>query len=141
MLKDFKEFAVRGNVVDMAVGIIIGAAFGNIVTSFVNDMLMPPIGLLMGNADFSDLFVSLDGGEYDSLALAEQAGAPVIKYGIFVNTVIDFLIVAFAIFLAIKGVNRLRRQEAQTPAPPPAPTPQEKLLAEIRDVLKAQSVR
>jgi len=141
MLKEFKEFAMRGNVVDMAVGIVIGAAFGNIVTSFVNDVLMPPVGLLMGNVNFSELFVSLDGGDYASLALADEAAAPVIKYGVFINSVIDFVIVAFAIFIAIKALNRLRRHEAQTPAPPPAPTPQEKLLAEIRDVLKAQSPR
>jgi large conductance mechanosensitive channel len=141
MLKEFKEFAMRGNVMDMAVGIIIGAAFGKIVTSLVNDIIMPPIGLLMGNVDFSNLFVNLGMSQpYTSVAEAEAAGAPIIKYGIFINTVLDFVIVAFAIFLVIRGVNRLRRrQEAAPPAAPPAPTVDQKLLTEIRDLLKAQS--
>jgi large conductance mechanosensitive channel len=141
MLKEFKEFAMRGNVVDMAVGIIIGAAFGKIVTSLVNDMIMPPIGLALGSVDFSNLFVNL-GGDYATVAAAETAGAPIIKYGVFINTVLDFVIVAFAIFLVIKGLNKLKRQQAaQPPPPPPAPTAQERLLTEIRDVLKAQSAR
>jgi large conductance mechanosensitive channel len=139
MLQEFKKFAMRGNVVDMAVGIIIGTAFGKIVTSFVNDVIMPPIGLLLGNADFSDLFVSLGGGAYPSVAAAEEAGAPIIKYGIFINTVLDFVIVAFTIFMVIRGMNRLKRKEEVEPAPPPAPTAEEKLLAEIRDVLKSQA--
>jgi large conductance mechanosensitive channel len=141
MLKEFKEFAMRGNVMDMAVGIIIGAAFGKIVTSLVNDIIMPPIGLLLGNADFSDLFVNLGMTQpYASVAEAEAAGAPIIKYGIFINTVLDFLIVAFAIFLVIRGINRFRRkQEAAPPPPPPAPSAEEKLLTEIRDLLRAQS--
>jgi large conductance mechanosensitive channel len=141
MLKEFKEFAMRGNVIDMAVGVIIGAAFGKIVTSLVNDIVMPPIGLLLGNVDFSDLFVSLGMAQpYASVAEAEAAGAPIIKYGIFINTVLDFMIVAFAIFLVIRGINKLRRkQEAAPPPPPPAPTTEEKLLAEIRDLLRAQS--
>jgi large conductance mechanosensitive channel len=142
MLKEFKEFAMRGNVMDMAVGIIIGAAFGKIVTSLVNDIIMPPIGLLMGNVDFSNLFVNLTmGSEYASVAAAESAGAPIIKYGMFINTVLDFVIVAFAIFLVIRAINKLRKkQEAAPPAPPapPAPSAEEKLLAEIRDLLKAQ---
>lgn len=117
MLKEFKEFAMRGNVLDMAIGIIIGGAFGKIVSSFVNDVLMPPIGLLLGGVDFSNLFVSLGGGEFASVAAAEAAGAPILKYGVFLNTVIDFLIVAFAIFLMIRAINRLQR-----PAPAPAPT-------------------
>ena len=96
MLKEFKEFAMRGNVVDMAVGIIIGAAFGKIVTSMVNDVIMPPIGMMMGNVDFSDLFITLSSGHYDTLAAAQEAGAATINYGIFINTVLDFLIVAFA---------------------------------------------
>jgi large conductance mechanosensitive channel len=137
MLREFKEFAMRGNVMDMAVGIIIGAAFGKIVTSLVNDVIMPPVGLLMGNADFSDLFVNLTmGATYASVAEAEAAGAPIIKYGIFINTILDFVIVAFAIFLVIRGLNKLRRKEAAMPAPPPAPTPDQKLLAEIRDLLQ-----
>jgi large conductance mechanosensitive channel len=140
MLKEFKEFAMRGNVMDMAVGIIIGAAFGKIITSLVNDVIMPPIGLLMGNVDFSNLFVNLQMGfDYATIAAAEEAGAPIIKYGIFINTVLDFVIVAFAIFLVIRGINRLRRkQEAAPPPAPPAPSAEEKLLAEIRDLLKAQ---
>ncbi len=141
MLKEFKEFAMRGNVVDMAVGIIIGAAFGKIVTSFVNDVVMPPIGLLLGNVDFGNLFVGLGGGDYDSLAAAEEAGAPIIKYGLFINNVLDFLIVAFVIFLAIKGMNSLRKKEEAQPPAPPAPSAEEKLLTEIRDALKSQSVR
>lgn len=140
MFKEFKEFAMRGNVIDMAVGIIIGAAFGKIVTSFVNDVLMPPIGLLMGNVDFSDLFVNLSmDASYPSVAAAEAAGAPIVKYGLFINTIIDFVIVAFAIFLAIRAMNRLKKkQEAAPPPPPPGPSAEEKLLAEIRDLLKSR---
>jgi large conductance mechanosensitive channel len=138
MLKEFKEFAMRGNVMDMAVGIIIGAAFGKIVTSLVADVIMPPIGLLMGNVDFSNLFLNLSmGSSYASVAEAEAAGAPIIKYGIFINTVLDFVIVAFAIFMVIRGINKLKRkQEAAPPPPPPGPTPDQKLLTEIRDLLK-----
>jgi large conductance mechanosensitive channel len=138
MLKEFKEFAMRGNVMDMAVGIIIGAAFGKIVTSLVNDVIMPPIGLLMGNVDFSNLFVNLNmDATYASVAAAQEAGAPIIKYGLFINTILDFVIVAFAIFLVIRGLNKLKKkQEAAPPPPPPGPTAEEKLLAEIRDLLK-----
>jgi large conductance mechanosensitive channel len=140
MLKEFKEFAMRGNVMDMAVGIIIGAAFGKIVTSLVNDVIMPPIGLLMGNVDFGDLFVNLTrGADYASVAAAEAAGAPIVKYGMFINTVLDFVIVAFAIFLLIRSLNRLRKKQEAVPAPPPGPTVEQKLLGEIRDLLKAQS--
>ena len=141
MLKEFKEFAMRGNVMDMAVGIVIGAAFGKIVTSLVNDIIMPPIGLLMGNVDFSNLFVSLGMAQpYTSVAEAEAAGAPILKYGIFINTILDFVIVAFAIFLVIRGINKFRRkQEAAAPPAPPAPSAEEKLLTEIRDLLRAQS--
>ena len=117
MLKEFKEFAMRGNVVDMAIGIIIGAAFGKIITSLVNDVLMPPIGRLLGNVDFSSLFVSLSGGSYASLDAAKAAGAATINYGIFINTVIDFIIVAFVIFLLVKGMNRLRKQQEAPPVP------------------------
>jgi large conductance mechanosensitive channel len=118
MLKEFKEFAMRGNVVDMAVGIVIGAAFGKIVSSFVSDILMPPIGLVLGKVDFSNLFVNLSGTPYDSLAEAKAAGAATISYGVFINTVIDFTIVAFAIFLLVKQVNRMKRQAEPAPAPP-----------------------
>ena len=138
MLKEFKEFAMRGNVVDLAVGVIIGAAFGKIVTSLVNDMIMPPIGLILGKVDFSNLFVSLH-GSYNSVKDAEAAGAPIVKYGVFINNVIDFLIVAFVIFLLIRGINRLQRKQEAAPAPPPPePTTTEKLLTEIRDELKAR---
>ena len=127
MLKEFKEFAMRGNVVDMAVGIIIGAAFVTIVHSLVSDIIMPPIGLLLGNIDFSNLFVVLKEGAkgpgpYASLAAAKAAGATSINYGFFINTVISFLIVAFAVFFLIRGVNKLKRQEE---APPPVPTTKE----------------
>ncbi|HLV18607.1 MAG TPA: large-conductance mechanosensitive channel protein MscL, partial [Pseudomonas sp.] len=119
MFKEFKEFAVRGNVVDMAVGIIIGGAFGTIVSSLVNDVLMPPIGLLMGGVDFSDIFLVLKGeGSYATLADAAAAGAVTINVGVFVNNVISFLIVAFAVFLLVKGINRLRRQQAEAPTEP-----------------------
>jgi large conductance mechanosensitive channel len=121
MLKDFKEFAMRGSVVDMAVGIVIGAAFGSIVKSFVDDVLMPPIGLLLGNVDFSNLFVTLKegakaAGPYASLAAAKAAGAVTLNLGLFINTVISFLIIAFAVFLVIKGLNRLKREEVAPPA-------------------------
>lgn len=117
MFKEFKEFAMRGNVLDMAVGIIIGAAFGRIVTSFVEDMLMPPIGLLLGKVDFSNLFLSLTGQSFDSLAAAKAVGAATLNYGLFFNHVINFLIVAFAVFLLIRQVNRLKRAEAAPAAP------------------------
>ncbi|MCC6202405.1 MAG: large conductance mechanosensitive channel protein MscL [Gammaproteobacteria bacterium] len=133
MLKEFKEFAVRGNVADMAVGIIIGAAFGKIVTSMVNDVLMPPIGKLMGNVDFSDLFINLSEGDYASLEAAKAAGAATINYGSFINTILDFIIVAFCVFLLVKGLNRLKRE--QPPAAPAAPPRNEVLLEEIRDLL------
>ncbi len=122
MLKEFKEFAMRGNVLDMAVGIIIGAAFGKIVSSFVADVLMPPIGLLLGKVDFSNLFLNLSGQSFPSVEAAKAAGAPTLNYGMFLNTVIDFLIVAFAIFLLIKQVNRFvaKKEEA-----PPEPTTKE----------------
>jgi large conductance mechanosensitive channel len=116
MLKEFKEFAMRGNVVDMAVGIIIGAAFGKIVSSFVNDIIMPPIGLLLGGVDFSNIFINLSGGDYASLEAAQAAGAATLNIGLFINTVLDFIIVAFAIFIVIKQMNRLKKKEE---APPP----------------------
>jgi large conductance mechanosensitive channel len=119
MLKEFKEFAMRGNVLDMAIGIIIGAAFGKIITSLVNDVVMPPIGLILGKVDFTNLYLNLSGGSFVSLAEAEAAGAPLIKYGVFLNTVLDFVIVAFVIFLVVRQVNKLKRKEE---APPPEPT-------------------
>jgi large conductance mechanosensitive channel len=122
MWREFKEFAMRGNVLDLAIGIVIGAAFGKIVSSFVGDILMPPVGLLLGNVDFSNLFVNLSGTRYASLAEAKAAGAPTLNYGVFLNTVLDFLIVAFAIFLLVRLVNRLRRQQE---APPVTPTTKE----------------
>lgn len=123
MLKEFKDFVMRGNVLDLAVAVIIGGAFGKIVTSFVNDVLMPPIGLLLGGVNFSDLFIPLDGQAYESLAAAQAAGAPTINYGVFLNTVIDFLIVAFVIFLVLRAANRMRKTES-APAPA-APTTKE----------------
>ena len=116
MLKEFKEFAMKGNVLDMAIGVIIGGAFGKIVSSLVGDVLMPPIGKLMGNLDFSSLFLALDGKDYASLAAAKQAGAPTVNYGLFINTIIDFIIVAFVIFLLVKQINRLKN-DASAPAP------------------------
>jgi large conductance mechanosensitive channel len=118
MFKEFKEFAMRGSVLDMAVGIIVGAAFGQIVTSFVQDILMPPIGRLVGHVDFSNLFWSFSGQSYDSLTAAKAAGAATINYGVFVNTVINFLIVAFAVFLLVRQVNRFMRKPAPAPAAP-----------------------
>jgi len=129
MLKEFKEFAMRGNVVDMAVGIIIGGAFGKIVSSFVSDVIMPPIGMLMGGVDFSEL----------AIALGEGEGAASINYGVFINTVLDFLIVAFAIFMVIKGMNSMKKKEEEKPAEPPKPSAEEVLLTEIRDALKQRS--
>ena len=143
MLREFKEFAMRGNVLDMAVGIIIGAAFGTIVTSFVNDVIMPPIGLALGGVDFTNMFVTLRegakaAGPYASLADAKAAGAVTLNYGLFVNSIVSFLIVAFAIFMIVKGANSLKQKQAEAPATPPAPTADQKLLAEIRDILKAR---
>jgi large conductance mechanosensitive channel len=121
MFKEFKEFAMRGNVVDMAVGIVIGAAFGKIVASLVNDVLLPPIGMLVGGVDFSNLFISLGGTPFPSLSAAQAAGAPTLRYGLFINTVIDFLIVAAAIFMVVKGMNRMKKKE-EAPAPVEATT-------------------
>ena len=131
MLKEFKEFAMRGNVLDMAVGIIIGAAFGKIVTSFVGDVLMPPLGLILGKVDFANLFINLSGKSYASVAEAKAAGAATLNVGVFINTVIDFVLVAFAIFLLVKQVNRLKRQ------PEAAPTTKECLFCFSTIPLKA----
>ena len=129
VMKEFREFAVKGNVVDLAVGIIIGVAFGKIVTSFVTDLLMPPLGLLIGGIDFSNLVIVLK-------AAGDGTEAVAIRYGLFIQTVVDFVIVAFAVFLAVRLINRLRKKEAVAPATPAAPTAQEQLLTEIRDLLK-----
>ncbi len=133
MLQEFKDFISRGNVIDLAVGIIIGAAFTGIVNSLVGDMLMPVIGMLTGGMDFSNYFIALKGGDYATLKAAKEAGAPVIAYGVFINQIINFLIVSFAIFMLVKQVNRFKKAQAAAPA---APTPSEKLLTEIRDLLK-----
>ncbi|MCB9058017.1 MAG: large-conductance mechanosensitive channel protein MscL [Calditrichae bacterium] len=129
MMKEFKTFAMRGNVMDMAVGIIIGGAFGKIVASFVKDILMPPLGLLLGNVNFTALSITL------KEAVGETA-AITLNYGIFIQTVVDFLIIAFAIFMMIKGMNSMKKKEEEKPAAPPAPSAQEVLLTEIRDLLK-----
>jgi large conductance mechanosensitive channel len=140
MLKEFKSFAMKGNVLDLAVAVIIGSAFGKIITSFVNDVLMPPIGLLLGNRDFGNMRVILKQAK-DAVMEGDQIVTPAIaevsvKYGAFVNTVLDFIIVAFAIFMVIKAYNRLKKKEEAKPAAPPAPTKEEVLLAEIWDILK-----
>jgi len=139
LVKEFKEFAVKGNVMDMAIGIIIGAAFGRVVSSLVQDVLMPPIGRLLGGLDFSSLFVTLGSAQYRTLAEAKAAGTPTLNYGLFIQAVVDFVIVAFAIFMVIKGINQMRRKEATAPAAPPPPSNQEQLLMQIRDLLKAKA--
>ncbi|THJ24125.1 MAG: large conductance mechanosensitive channel protein MscL [Nitrospira sp. CG24D] len=136
MLKEFKEFAMKGNVVDMAIGVIIGGAFGKIVSSLVSDVLMPPLGLLMGKVDFSSLFVNLSGTPQPSLTAAKAAGAPTINYGVFLQATFDFIILAFVIFLLVKQMNRFKKEAP--PAPPVGPTNEEKLLMEIRDALKGK---
>lgn len=133
MLNEFRNFIARGNVFDMAVGIIIGAAFTTIVNSMVGDLIMPVIGVITSGVDFSDLFIALDGNDYANLKAAKDAGAAVISYGVFLNAVINFMIVSFVIFMLVKQVNRLKKDEAAAPAEPPADV---KLLAEIRDLLK-----
>jgi large conductance mechanosensitive channel len=135
MLKEFKEFAVKGNVVDMGVGIVIGAAFTSIVNSFVADIVNPIIGVITGGIDFSNLFLNLGEGDYASLAAAQEAGAPTINYGLFINAIISFLIVAWVLFLVIKAINKLKREEEEAPAEPEAPPKSEMLLEEIRDLL------
>ena len=135
MWREFREFAMRGNVIDLAVGIILGAAFTTIVNSLVNDVILPPIGLLLGGIDFSNFFVTLKGGSYPTLDAAKAAGAVTINYGLFINALIRFVIVAFAIFILVKQINRLKREEPAAPSEPPR---QEVLLAEIRDLLKAR---
>ncbi len=147
MLKEFREFAIKGNMLDMAVGIIIGAAFGTIVTSLVNDVIMPPIGLALGGVDFADKFILLKAGDpmapYTTLAAAKEAGAVTLNWGVFLNAIISFLIVAFSVFLIVRSFNRARaameREKEAAPPPPPAPSAEEKLLGEIRDLLKARA--
>ena len=143
MLKEFKEFAVKGNVLDLAVAVIIGAAFGKIITSVVNDILMPPLGLLLGNRDFSNLRIILKDARL-AVVEGDQVIVPAIeevsiRYGLFINNVLDFLIVAAAIFMAIKAFNSMKRKEQVKPAAPPAPTKEEVLLTEIRDILKSKN--
>jgi large conductance mechanosensitive channel len=133
IVKEFREFISKGNVIDLAVGVIIGAAFGKIVSSLVTDVIMPPIGLVLGKMDFSNLFVTLDGKTYESLKVAKDAGGAVIAYGSFVNTFIEFLIIAFCVFILVKIVNTIRRKQEAAPA---APTKTEVLLTDIRDLLK-----
>jgi len=146
IIKEFKEFAMKGNVVDLAVGVIIGVAFGKVVTSVVNDIVMPPIGKLMGGVNFTDLFYNLDptrlakdGSVIKSLAQAKEAGAAVIAYGSFINTVIDFTIVAFCIFMIVKAMSYLKKPGPAIPATAPEPSREERVLGEIRDILKARS--
>ncbi len=144
MLKEFKEFAIKGNMLDMAVGIIIGAAFGTIVTSLVSDIIMPPIGMLTGGLDFSQLHLVLEQGDpagpYATLAAAQEAGAVTLNWGSFINHALSFVIVAFSVFLVVRGFNELRRkEEVAEPSAPPEPSAEEKLLAEIRDLLAART--
>lgn len=134
--QEFREFISRGNVVDLAVGVIIGAAFGKIVNSLVSDIIMPPIGAVLKGVNFSNLFLAIDGKTYETLAKAKEAGAPVITYGVFINQVIEFFIIAACVFALVKIVNKIKRAPAPAPAEPPAPTRSEVLLEEIRDALK-----
>ena len=138
LISEFKEFAMKGNVMDMAIGVIIGGAFGKIVSSLVDDVLMPLVGKLTGGVNFADLFVTLGDGEFKSLAAAKEAGAAVLAYGQFIQNIVDFLIVAFCIFLMLKAINKLNRKKEEIPAPAeePAPSKEEVLLTEIRDLLK-----
>lgn len=136
MLKEFKAFALRGNVMDLAVGVIIGAAFGKIVASMTNDMIMPVVGLMLGKVDFSNLFINLSDIDYATLQEATDAGAPVLTYGAFMNSVLDFVILAFIIFMMVRAMNKMKK--AEPPAPPAGPTPDQVLLTEIRDALKSR---
>jgi len=135
IVNEFKEFALRGNVVDMAVGIVIGAAFSTIVKSLVDDIIMPPIGVITGGVDFSNIFIALNGQDYPSLAAARQAGAPTLNVGVFINNCISFLIVAFVLFMAIKAMNQLRRKQEEAPQTEPPPSREVQLLEDIRDAL------
>lgn len=135
-IQEFKQFAMRGNVVDLAVAVVIGGAFGKIVDSLVKDVVMPPIGALLGGVDFKHLYIDLSGAGHETLEAAEKAGAPLIKYGAFINSLVDFLIIAFAIFVAVKAINTLKRKEDAPPPAPAAPPEDILLLREIRDSLK-----
>ena len=135
MLKEFKEFAMRGNVVDMAVGIVIGAAFTSIVKSLVGDIIMPIVGLVTGGVDFSNIFITLKGGSFQTLKAAQDAGAVTLNIGLFINAIISFVIVAFALFMVIKSMNQLKRQQEEEPEEEPAPSKEVQLLEEIRDAL------
>ncbi|MCB1651664.1 MAG: large conductance mechanosensitive channel protein MscL [Alphaproteobacteria bacterium] len=135
MFKEFKDFIARGNVMDMAVGIIMGAAFTAIVNSMVGDLIMPIIGMLTSGVDFADKFIALDGEQYVSLKAAQDAGATVVTYGVFINAVINFLIISFVVFMLVKGVNKIKKEQEEAPAAPPAPPKSEVLLEEIRDAL------
>jgi large conductance mechanosensitive channel len=140
MFKEFKEFAMKGNVVDLAIGVIIGTAFGKIVDSLVKDVIMPPLGLILGRMDFTNLFINLTPDKAaTTLKAAQDAGAATINYGIFINTIINFLIITFVLFLVVKMMNRMRREEAAAPAAPPEPSNEERILAEIRDLLKSRA--
>jgi len=139
MLKEFKDFAMRGNVVDLAVGFILGGAFSTIVKSLVSDILMPPLGLALGGVDFVNLFITLGDGEYATLAAAQEAGAATINYGMFINNVIAFIILAFALFMIIKGMNSMKKKEEEAPAAPAEPPKEQVLLEEIRDLLAKKS--
>jgi large conductance mechanosensitive channel len=141
MFKEFRDFALKGNVIDLAIGVIIGAAFGAIVSSIVDDLFMPIIGLILNGIDFSNLFLVISNPSnipVPSVAAAKAAGVATLNYGLFINAVVKFAIIAFVLFLVVKGINRLRKKEAAAPAAPPAPTTEEKLLTEIRDAIKSQ---
>jgi len=143
MLKEFKEFAAKGNMLDMAVGIVIGAAFATIITSLVNDIVMPPIGMALGGVDFAEFFKVLQQGDpagpYATLAAAKEAGAVTMNWGIFINALISFIIVAFALFMVIKGFNKMKAEEEAAPEAPPEPSAEETLLTEIRDLMKTKA--
>src|SRR5512139_3988317 len=138
MFKEFREFIMRGNVIDLAVAFVMGAAFGAVVNSLVNDIIMPVMGYVLNGVDFTNMFIVLGGGSYASLADAQTAGAATINYGVFINSIITFLVVALAMFFVVKAANKMKRKPVEAPAPPPAPTKEEVLLTEIRDVLKAR---
>ena len=136
MLNEFKAFIVKGNVMDLAVGVIIGGAFGKIVKSLVNDILMPPIGKMMGGMDFKSMYINLSDETYETMDAAMEAGAPIIKHGMFIQNIIDFVIIALCIFMMVKAINSAKKKEEEKPAAPPAPSKEEVLLTEIRDLLK-----
>jgi len=136
IIREFKQFAIKGNAIDLAIGIIIGVAFGKVVSSIVNDIIMPPISILLGKVDFSGMFLDLSGKGYATLAEARAAGTPVLAFGAFINTIIEFVIIAFVIFLIVKQMNKMKRKEEEKPSVPAKPTKEEEILSEIRDILK-----